>query len=98
MIAEQVNKSLRLALLRLLSEPELNYKANTAVLHSAVGDFGFQVGRDRITSQCDLLADIGLVTQEDLGPVRVITITARGLDVAAGRLSVTGVDRPTPKG
>lgn len=97
MISEHVNKSLRLAILRVLAEPELNYRANTAVLHSAVCTLGFEVGRDRVVSQCDWLADMSLVTQEDLGPVRVVTATQRGLDVATGRVTVTGVDRPSPR-
>lgn len=98
MIHEHVNKSLRLALLRLLSEPDLNYRANTAVLHAAAGTLGFGVSRDRITAQCDWLAEHSLVTQEDLGPVRIVTATQRGLDVAAGNAVVTGVDRPSPRG
>ncbi len=97
MIYEQVNKGLRLALLRLLSEPALNGRANTAVLHTSAGALGFEVARDRITSQCDWLCEQGLVTQEDLGSVRIVSVTQRGVDVAAGRSTVTGVDRPSPR-
>ena len=34
--------------------------------------------------------------REDLGAVLVVTITQRGLDVAAGRTAVPGVKRPGP--
>jgi len=55
-------------------------------------------GRARIDAQVDWLKDSGLITLEDLGGlVRIATITERGLDVVAGRATVTGVDRPTPK-
>jgi hypothetical protein len=97
-VTESVNASLRLCLLRLLSEPELNYQANVPVLQTSAKVLGFDVSRTRIDAQVDWLNDAGLVTVEDLsGRVRVVTITERGIDVASGRAVVAGVDRPTPK-
>jgi len=39
----------------------------------------------------------GLVETESVGPVLVVTLTARGLDVAQSRVAVPGVKRPGPR-
>lgn len=96
--SEIIDKSLRLALLRVLEDPDLNYTANSAVLHSVAGTLGFHVSRDKVHSTVDWLREQGLVKVEMLGTVRVVTATQRGLDVASGNSTVSGVDRPSPKG
>jgi DNA-binding transcriptional ArsR family regulator len=95
--SEHYNKSFRLALLRLLHEMP-GYSANAAVLNSGADSLGFKVSRDQVMTQLDWLTEQGLTTSEDLGPVRVMTLTGRGSDVAQGRITATGVDRPSAKG
>ncbi len=91
-----IERSLRLALLRVLAEPALGYKANSAVLHSAAQSLGFHVSRDKVETNLDWLQEQGLVEIEKLGNVRIVKVKARGLDVAAGNGQVSGVDRPSP--
>ena len=92
-----LDHSLRLTLLRLLAEAP-GYRSNTAVLHTAARSLGFHVSRDKITGQVDWLQEQSLVKCEQIIGVTVAEITQRGLDVANGLATVTGVARPSPKG
>lgn len=94
---EHYNRSLRLALLRLLAEAP-GYRANSSLLHTTVGQLGFHVSRDKVLTQLDWLCEQSLIGIEELGSLKVIDLKARGLDVAKGHATVTGVDRPAPKG
>lgn len=85
----------RLVVLRFLAE-SVGYHLNTAVLQTALDSLGHAVSRDQVETECAWLAEQGLVMVEIVGPVRVVTLTARGLDVASGRASVPGVKRPGP--
>lgn len=89
------DKTLRLTILRILNEAPAR-TANTAVINSALVSMGFEIGRDKVNSECDWLKEQSLVTIEDLGKVRVIEITHRGMDVAEGRANNSGVERPGP--
>ncbi|CAL4866716.1 hypothetical protein MMA231_00960 [Asticcacaulis sp. MM231] len=95
-LADIIDRSLRLALLRVLADPDLNYRANSAVLHGVATSLGFHVSRDKVHSTLDWLREQGLIEIEDLGNVRIAKLRARGIDVALGAATVTGVDRPTP--
>lgn len=92
-----IDRSLRLALLRLLHEMP-GYSANSAVLHTAAQSLGFHISRDKVATTLDWLREQGLLTLERLAGVTVAKLTARGADVATGLAVVTGVDRPSPKG
>lgn len=85
----------RLCLLRLLTQAPAA-SANTYVLRSALQAVGHACSGDQVESDAAWLAEQGLVTVEDLGKVRVVHLTARGDDVAAGRALVPGVKRPVP--
>jgi len=87
----------RLVALRFLAEDPC-YHLNTAVLYTALDAYGHSVSRDQVETDCAWLAEQGLVTLEAVGPVRVVTLTARGLDAAQGRAVVPGVKRPSPRG
>lgn len=87
----------RLVILRFLAE-DPGYRLNTSILQSAVCSVGHSCSRDQIASDCAWLAEQGLLTREDCGPVTVCTLTERGLDVAQGRAVVPGVKRPSPRG
>ena len=95
---EIITKSLRLAMLRVLAEPDLGYRANSSVLHTASGSLGFHVSRDKVETELDWLREQGLIEIEELGRVRIAKIKQRGIDVAKGHATVSGVDRPSPGG
>lgn len=95
--ADFIDKQLRLAALRLLKDAP-GYSANTAVLQTALGSLGFNVSRAKVDGECDWLKEQSLVTINEVGSVKVIKITQRGVDVASGFTTITGVDRPSPKG
>jgi len=91
---EILDEDRRLVILRFLAEG--GYSLNTSVLHSALESFGHRVSRDRVKGDAAWLAEQGLVTLDDVGPVTVLTVKERGLDVAAGRIVAPGVKRPGP--
>ena len=87
----------RLVVLRFLTE-DPGYRLNTSVLHSALDAYGHGVSRDQVETDAAWLEEQGLITLEVVGPVRVATLTTRGVDVAQGRTVVPGVKRPGPRG
>lgn len=83
----------RLVMLRILSElPQ--YRSNSSVIHSLLGQFGHHPSRDQVRAELTWLAEQGLVTVDDIGSVLVVTLTERGEDVATGRSAVPGVSKP----
>ena len=95
--AQLLSEDRRLAMLRLLAEAP-QYQINTSVMQSALGGLGHRCSRDVVETEAAWLAEQGLVTIEDLGPVRVLTLARRGADVASGVSSIPGVKRPAPRG
>lgn len=97
---EQFRKKLaedrRLVILRFLAE-EPDYRLNTSLLQDALDSIGHRVSRDVVHADAAWLEDAGLVTREQLGPVLIIKLTARGVDAATGRTIVPGVKRPGPR-
>ncbi len=90
-------RHVRLAILRLLVEAP-GYALNSSILVDAVGALGLAASRDQIRGEIAWLAEQGLVTADELpGGLVVATLTERGSDVASGRATVPGVQRPTPK-
>ncbi|WP_041725535.1 VpaChn25_0724 family phage protein [Megalodesulfovibrio gigas] len=94
--AKTLTEDRRLVILRFLSEAQ-GWHLNTAVLHTALDNYAHSVSRDQVETDAAWLAEQGLVTVEAVGPVRVATLTDRGLDVAEGRAVVPGVKRPGPR-
>lgn len=88
---------LRLAVLRLL-EGAPGYQANDSVIASAIGSLGFTCTRDQLRGHLVWLEELRLVRLADLGALKVAELTERGADVAAGRSTIAGVQRPSPKG
>lgn len=91
------DQHLRLSILRLL-EKEGDYRANDSLLTAAVEPLGFKVSRDKMRAQLAWLSEQGLVTLEAVGHLSVVMITERGIDVALGRATAPGVQRPAPPG
>jgi Fe2+ or Zn2+ uptake regulation protein len=88
---------LRLAILRLLAESP-GYALNSSILVDALGALGLAASRDQVRSEIAWLAEQGLATADELaGGLIVATLTERGADIASGRATVPGVQRPTPK-
>lgn len=94
--ATHMRAHLRLTLLRLLADDDGGYSANESVLAQAANRFGFNAARDAVRTELAWLGEQGLVALEDVSGLLVATITRRGLDVAAGRAAVPGVERPGP--
>ncbi len=81
--------------LRLLAElPE--YRANDIAITDAVRAVGLACTNDQMRGHLAWLEEQRLVTLLDLGGVTVATLTERGADVAAGRSTIAGVQRPKP--
>ena len=91
--AELQAESRRCAVLRFLADAP-GFEMNTSVMQDALDAYGHPVSRDQVETDAAWLAEQGLATIEDLGPVRVIHLTGRGEDVARGRAVVPGVKRP----
>jgi len=88
----------RICILRVLAAPDSGGTANDSILTTVVNDRGVVSTRDQIKTALHWLAEQGLITLNcfDNG-LCVVTITQRGLDVAAGRATVPGVHRPAPE-
>lgn len=96
-LAALIKGDIRLILLRAL-EAAPGYELNESILHKRVGHFGHQVSRDVIKTEIAWLKEQDLLTYEDVCGYYVATLTVRGADVAVGRATVPGVERPRPKG
>ncbi|MBA2411074.1 MAG: ArsR family transcriptional regulator [Gammaproteobacteria bacterium] len=93
--AEQLAADRRLTILKLLAD-SAGYSANEYLLQSALEGFGHAVGQDLLRTELAWLAEQSLVAVLDVAQVNIAKLTARGGDVAAGRISVPGVKRPGP--
>lgn len=94
--AEHLARDRRLVILRLLAEAA-GYAANESILHSVLENFGHHVARDTVRGDLTWLDEQSLVTLETVaGDVMVARITARGMDIAAGRARHPGVKKPGP--
>ena len=95
--AERLREDRRLVLLRLLSEQN-GYRSNSSILHTALYGLGVAASRDDVLTDLAWLDEQGLVRSEEAVPgVIVVTLTARGADVASGMAQVPGVSRPSPR-
>jgi len=90
-----ISGNIRLILLRSMEEAP-GYSLNESILHTVVGRFGHNVSRDVIKTELSWLREQGLISTEEVVGYYVATLTTRGADVATGRSSVPGVERPSP--
>ena len=93
--ADRMREDARLILLRTLAQ-DADYQINERMLGGALTSMGHDMSADALRGEIDWLADAGLLTFETYSGLRVVEITPRGLDVAAGRARYTGVARPRP--
>lgn len=96
--AEQVAEDRRLVILRLLDQAP-GCAANDSILHSGLDHVGHRCSRDQVKTDLAWLAEQGLVRVERLDGDHIViaALTDRGLDVQAGRATVPGVKRPSPR-
>lgn len=85
----------RLVLLQALSTAP-DYALRETVLGRLLAGERLALGRDALRAELAWLSDRGLLTVEYHDDVWAPRITARGADVAAGRLIVDGIERPRP--
>lgn len=95
-MAERISEHRRICILRALAEAP-SYEGNESILHSVVDEYGLPCSRDQVRSELAWLRDQGLITLREVVGIYVVTITPRGEDVAAGRTTVPGVKRPSPR-
>lgn len=86
----------RLAILQSLAAAS-DYTANEVVLGEQLGALGHRVSRDRLRADLAWLEEQGLLVAQQPGGVWVVTLSARGYDVAGGTARVPGVARPRPQ-
>ena len=83
----------RLVILRITAEG--SGVANDRLLRNGLEHWGLTCTREQVHQSLDWLAEHGFVAQAELAsagsPVRRVTITSRGRDVAEGRTEVSGV-------
>ncbi|MEI7036449.1 ArsR family transcriptional regulator [Fulvimonas yonginensis] len=97
--AERLREDRRLVMLRLLSE-QPGYRMNSSNLHAGLHHLAVAATRDDVATDLHWLKDQGMVLLEPVPEVPslyLVTITARGGDVAAGHANVPGISRPTPR-
>jgi len=86
----------RLAVLRALTEAA-RHSANDSVLLMLMESLGLPVTRDQLRTQLAWLEEQGLIrVQRPTDALVVAVLRERGADVAVGRATVPGVQRPSP--
>lgn len=86
----------RLAVLRALAEASA-HSANDSMLMTIMDSLGLPVTRDQLRHQLGWLEEQGLVRlYRPNDSLIVASLRERGGDVATGRVTVEGVQRPSP--
>ncbi len=75
----------------------LEYASNSEILLDVCNAVGIATGHDRLVGTLAWLCEQDLVSLEDHDGFFLVTATARGVDVAQGRVRHPGVKRPAPK-
>lgn len=93
---DAVQAAIRRALLELLAELP-DYTLPEADLAAAMGErHPYRLGGVALAAQTAWLHQAGLATRLPVGATAIVTLTARGLDVARGLDWVPGVARRAP--
>lgn len=93
--AEFQTRDRRLVVLRGLL-PAAQYRMGHYLLLAWCEQMGHSVSADRLLADLDWLAEQGLITTTEAEGVHLATLTQRGMDVAEGRATAHGVQRPRP--
>lgn len=92
--AEDVREEARLIILRALAE-EPDERLNSSLIVRALDRWNITRTRDWVHEELRWLADIGAVTVEPAGSVRLATLTKKGRDHVERRIVLDGVLRPS---
>ncbi len=90
---EHIQHSRRLCLLRLISEA--NGTLNESVIKSGLVAYGFSQSHKDMRADIRFLINHGCLTDEWIGDIMVLTITARGMDVSKGFIQINGIQKPS---
>lgn len=85
----------RLVILQTLSQN--HNEANEQILQECLDVYGHNVSQDLVRTHLNWLAEQGLIWLNQVGALKIASLTQRGLDVAEGRAYVDGVKKPRPK-
>ena len=97
MMSDLMRGHVRLSLLRALNESP-GYISNSSLMTERLQEFGLEVTRDSVHTELCWLNEQGLLHRVDeLGNLLIAEMNSRGVDVVAGRTSVPGVKRPSPR-
>lgn len=94
--SETVRLHRRLAILKHL-ESCAEYTSNASILTDVCNGVGVTSTRDQIIGELAWLREQGLVEYDDRADFIVVTATQRGIEIATGRATHSGVQRPRPK-
>lgn len=83
----------RLVLLRALKEMS-GYSANESILDTCLERYGHRISRDVVRTELKWLEEQSLLTIEDVAGCYVVTLNARGEEVAQGISTVPGIKKP----
>lgn len=92
---DRVSAHRRLTILRFLSEAK-QYTSNVSILNDVCDGFGIASTRAEIMGDVHWLSENAMVTEHTTDGFTVVSITARGLDIASGDAQHEGVKRPRP--
>ena len=93
--AQHQREDRRLRLLQLLSKSS-GYKANENLLVAGLHAVGHMDSTDLVRTELSWLHEQGLVTIDNIAGLSIVTINARGVEVATGLAIVPGVKLPGP--
>lgn len=83
----------RLCILRILKDAEGS--ANDSIIHMALEALGHRnMTRAMIHADIDFLIKRGLVADEWMDHIQIVSLKTRGVDVALGRVEVAGIKKP----
>ena len=88
-------EDLRLTVLCLLTDAS-GYRANQSLLLILLRSWGHVISVDRMRYELSWLAEMGLISVENIGGVMIATLTDRGQDAVIGAAAIPGVRRPAP--
>lgn len=92
---ETLSRHRRIAVLRYL-EAAPHYSSNSSILTDVLRGLGVTSTYDQVVTELLWLKEQGFVLVEDLGGITIATATPRGVEIATGAATHSGIQRPRP--
>ncbi len=92
-LQDLMRENLRLAMLRIAAEVPQGF-VNECVLLRGVEALGHIISRDHLLTEIAWLEEQSLIETSSVQRLLLVKIKRRGADVASGRATVPGVERP----